>query len=488
MAKALTLGQILLPKRTPPAGLSTTNTFNPGATTSYLSAPTYRQHLQDIFTDRTSNDAQQLITDLLKFDSDASATLHAFLTVANTQMRSLVYDAQGELDPAGQKQFQFLVQNVFQRQDYSTGFEFGTSLKSLCENLRYSILWRGGFAAEVVFDKLLQPSEFRFVDLNTIKWYEKSPGVFKPEQNAQASGEKILLDIPTFFVKYHRQNPTELYPQSMFVSAINLIAARQQVINDLYRIMQKTGYPRLEVTVLEEVLRKNAPTECKTSEVKMATWLNARLAEISTSVSTMRPDAAYVHFEAVKPGMLNESGPGKAFDVKSIIEVLNAQNQAALKTMSTIIGRGESGVNTASVEARMFSLSAQELNVPIADFFSEAFTLILRMTGYQGSVVCSFDTVELRPALELEAQLTMRQARLLQLLSLGAITDMEFHIQLLNRMPPDGAPELSGTGFMSTTAANDPASTSKTDALGRAISPDGNSQADSNTVPKVKKA
>ena len=482
------LTQIVLPKRKPnPKGQSVTSSYNPSSSATALAEPDYRAHLRDIFTDRTSQDARALITDLLKFDSDTSATLHAFLTIANVEPRFYVYDAEGNLDREGQKQFDVLKNGIFGRRDYSTGFEFTQSMSSLCENLRYCILWRGAIAAEMMFDKFLVPSDFRIVDASTINWYEKQPGIFKPEQESTASNQKILLDIPNFFFKYHRQNPTELYPQSPFVSAINTIAARQQVINDLYRIMQKTGYPRIEVTVIEEILRKNAPASVKASEAQLNQWMSARLSEIANGLTDMRPDAAYVHFDAIETKILNEGGPGKSMDVKSIIDVLNAQNQAALKTMASIIGRGESGVNTATVEARIFSMSAQEINVPIADMFSDAFTLAMRTIGYPGFVKCVFDDVEMRPKTELEPQLTLRQSRLLQSLSLGLITDEEFHITMYNRLRPDSSPELSGTGFMDAGSSGnvDAGSVSpNSDPLGRSVSSEGSKSAKSNAVKK----
>lgn len=495
MALGNTLSQILLPKKkTNPKGTGYTNTFQPNNTAAVLQAPDYRSHLKDIFTDRTSQDSKALIKDLLKFDSDMSATLHAYLTIADTEPRFYVYDMEGQLDREGQKQFEQMKTTLTQRTDYTTGFQFTKSLRELSEDLRYMVLARGGVAGELVFNKLLLPAEVRNIDIANIEWFEQSPGQYKPQQRPPGASQPIPLDIANFFVKYYRQNPTDIYAESIFVSGINTIAARQQVINDLYRIMQKTGYPRLEATVVEEVLRKNAPMEMQQSEDKMRSWLNARLQEVAQDLTTMRPDAAYVHFDAVEAKILNEKGPGTAFNVTDIIAVLNSQNQSALKTMATIIGRGEGGVNTASVESRVFSKSADSLNGPIADMFADMFTLAMRLQGYQGYVECYFDPVELRPEMELEPQKVVKQTRLLEALSLGVITDDEFHIEMYNRPRPDSAPELSGTNFMATQATSsggagagvDVANVSpNSDPLGRSITPSGSKAARSNTTKKV---
>jgi len=209
------------------------------------------------------------------------------------------------------------------------------------------------------------------------------------------------------------------------------------------------------------------------------------LAEVGSTFSTLRPDQVYVHTDAVKPGIMNEKNPGNALDISSIIKTLNDQNQASLKTMSTIIGRGESGVNTASVESRIFSMNADELNNSIEDLLSGVLTLAVRLHGFEGTVEVAFRPAELRPDMELEPQKTMRQSRLLQDLSLGLITDDEYHLQMHGRLAPQGAPVLSGTGFMSTSTPAVDAPTPNSDSLGRSLTPSGSKSAKSNTVKKL---
>ena len=473
-------------KKPNPKGSSFTNTYQPSATGSVLSAPAYRNHLTDIYASRTATDSRSLLKDLFKYDSDISATVHAFLTASNTEPRLYVYDVDGVLDRDGDKVLKQLIGMLVRRNDYSTGFEISKTLREIAEDLRYMVMLRGACCGELVFDKLLYPNEFRTVDAVTLEWFEKSPGLYKPQQRPPGASGVISLDIPNFFIKYYRQNPTEVYPESMFVSSINTIAARQQVINDLYRIMQKTGYPRIEATVTEEVLRKNAPAEMVQDENKMNIWLNARLSEIAFDLADLRADAAYVHFDAIEAKILNDKGPGSSMDVTSIIAVLNAQNQAALKTMATIIGRGEAGVNTASVEARIFSMAADSLNGPIGDMFSEMFTFAMRILGYEGHVVCKFDNVELRPATELEPQLVLKRSRLIEDLSYGLITDEEYHMQMYNRLPPDGVPPLSGTLFHTgTESVVDAGSVSpNSDPMGRILSHRGSKAAQGNAVKK----
>ena len=468
-------------------GRAFTNTFNPDQTDQVLTVPTYRDHLEDIFSERQNRNSQQLIKKLFRQDPDLSATVNAYLTVANTEPRFFVRDLEGKIDRKGHKLLDQVLTALTVRRDYSTRFRFNPTLRTIAENMRFMLLMRGGIATEAIFDKQLVLSQLRHVDMATVEWKEKAPGEYVPEQVPANSSERIDLNQANLFVAFYRRDPTTIYTHSPFVAAINTIAARQQVINDLYRIMQKTGYPRIEAKITEEVLRKNAPADAQADDGQMREWMRARLQEISTQLNRLRPDQAFVHFDSVEVSTMNKEGPKQSMDVTAVIDVLNAQNQAALKTMASVIGRGESGVNTASTEARIFSMNAEELNRPVEENWEQILTFALRMLGYPGYVEVKFDPVELRPWTELEPHRITKQQRLLEQLSLGLISDDEWHVEIHGRIRPDWAPELSGTGFMDQKEAPqaDTGSVSpNSDPLGRSVTPSGERSARDNKVNK----
>lgn len=455
-------------------GSSMPGTFNPSAPEQIITLPTYREHMTDIFSTRTANDSRDLIKSLFTQDPDMSAAVNAYLTVANTDMVVVVRDVDGMVDRDGHKILNAVMEAYDTRFDYSKGFDLRPSWKELAENFRYMMLASGSLPVEMVLSKTFAPQEFRLIDPKTLNWKQTQPGVFNPIQKT-SNGQIIDLSIPTFFVKFFRRDPTSLYTYSPFVSTINTIAARQQVINDLYRIMQLTGYPRMEIVVVEEVVTRNAPLEIKADQEKLQTYVQQVLANISASVSNIRPDQAFVHTDAAEVKMTNEKNPGMSLDISKIIDTLNSQNQAGLRIMGTIIGRGNAGVNTASVEARIFSMIAEELNQPIADIFSDMLTLAIRLQGSQSSVHVKFKPVELRPATELEPQITMKQSRLKADLSLGIIDDDEYHLEMYGRLRPDSAPLLSGTNFMPGTNAQAQAQLDQeTAAAAAAAAPAGN--------------
>ena len=477
--------QVISPKkRGKKGGQAETSTFDRNAQDGVITAPLYREHTQDLFETRQINDSRDLMETLFEHDPDVSAALNAFLTLANTPMVITVRNFEGEIDREGLKTVDQIVTKLCRQLDYSLGFQSKSDFETLNSEFRFMALLRGTICSELVLNKALEPDNLRHIDARTIKWVEKASGEYKPIQESPNGDTEINLDIPTFFTAFFRRNPSKIYTKSFFVSSINTIAARHSVINDLYRIMRITGFPRVDVTVIEEVLRKNAPQSAQNDENSMREFINGELGRITNAFANVRSDQAMVHTDSIQPKIINDKNPAASLQVGEVIEVLNAQNQAALKSMGTILGRGQSGTNTASTEARLFSMSADELNVPVAEIWSKVLTFALNLSGVQGIVHCKFAKSEMRPETELEPQFVAKSARLKQDLSLGLITDDEYHLKMYGRIKPEQAPELSGTGFMDQAKAEVDVSdiSPNDDPLGQSITPDGNKIANSNGV------
>lgn len=472
---------IVLPKSLKPKGSTNTSTFTEANKDKTLDLPSYREHLSDLLSDRSTSTSKELIEKLLVSDPDASAALGAYLTTADVTPIILVNDVDGAIDREGYKLVNEILEALTSRRDYSKGFEMRKSLRFLCEEFRYMILARGGISAEAVYSDLLLLNEIRLVDIGALKFQEKAPGMMVPYQTINS--KDVKLDIPTFFVEWYRKSPLTAYGNSPFVAAINSIAARQQVINDLYRIMQVTGYPRISVKVLEEVIAKNAPPHVRADADEFRKYLRARRNELVAQFSSLRADQPMVHYDSVDISVINEKNPSAGMNISEIINVLNAQNQAGLRSMATILGRGESGVNTATVEAHLFAKNAASLNLPISDLLGKILTQALRLQGSESKVSVIFPEVNLKSEFELEPQKQLKANRLRQDLSDGLISDDDYHLQVYGRIRPDNVPELSGTGFMSggALAVDAEKVTPNSDPLGRSTSSAAQKAVKSNT-------
>lgn len=476
----------ILPKKKSRAGGSTvTNTYKAGNANT-LSLPAYQDFLEDIQESRVDTTEIELVDKLFLTDPDCSAALNAYITLSDTPYMLLAYNEQGELDRDGIKLAEALMYQLFNQTDYSLGYQMKRSFREFKEQQGWLLLSRGSIGGELVFNKSMQPDHIRIVDMATVKFREKSVGEYKPVQKTNNSDE-IELDIPTFFTSSFRQAPTSPYSHSFFGPAINTIASRAKMIEDLYRIMNYTGYPRIEVKVLEQVLLNSCPKDIAGNVAKKNEWIRTRLQELSNQFVQLRPTSPIVHTDSCEVSIINDRMSGASLQIKEIIDTLNAQNQAGLKVVATVLGRGTAGVNTASTETIIFSKHADAFNRPFEDMMSNILTLAMRMQGYAGRCELHFAPVELRPELELENQKTMLQTRLLQQLSYGLITDDYFALRVNGRLSEEGAPQLSGTNFLEDNESvntNDP--NANTSPLNRALTPDNETSSKSNAVAPEK--
>lgn len=437
---------VLPKKRQRPGGATVTPGFDRGDIAR--AAPSYDEHRTSLFDSRLADDSRTLLNDLTRHDPDVSAAIFAYGTISSSaNLVFKAYDPDGQLSTEGIECAKAIMTRLFNASDYTLGHNSKPSMKQFLDDLRYSTMLRGAIGVELVYDKALQPYELRNVDMATIEWEEGNPGVYVPLQEVTGQDDPTNLNIPTFFHEKFHQNPNDIYGYSMFVSSINTIAARTQVIEELYTIMRMTGYPRIDVTVLESVLMKNAPPATRNDPVTRQQFVDAQLSAVRSTFAGIRPDQAFVHTDAVEAGMVNDKNPGASLQIEEVISTLDAQNQAALKTMPSVVGKASNG-DTASTETRLFAMSCDSLNQTIAAILSEALTLGVRIAGYQGHVECHFTDIELRPTLELEPHYTMKASRLKQDLSLGLISDLQYHLEMYGILPHPNAPELSGTGFL----------------------------------------
>jgi hypothetical protein len=428
--------------------ISRSNTFNPsGNTDSILGSGTYREHLRDLLVDRVGEDSRALLRRLFRTDPDLSGAVSAYLTLAASEPLIVGYNELNEVDHDITKFAINVMNHLFQMYDYSEGYDATPSRQMFEQEMRYLLLLRGAVGIELVLMKDYVPSHVTHVDMATIEWKEPSTGTYKPQQRPLAGGGIINMDIPTFFTAYYKRDPLTPYPESDFVAAINTIAARQQVVNDLYRIMQITGYPRIAVKVIESVLRKNMPTSLARDITLGNEWVASQLTAIANQFSDIRADQPIIYTDTQEIDVINKDAPGASLQISEVIELLNNQNQAATKTVATVLGRGKGSINTASTESRLFAKTADQLNLPLSQVFNRLLTFCLHLSGTAGRVEVTYPPTELRPKLELEPWLSIKAARLKSDLSLGIISDTEYHLELYGRLPNKDSPVLSGTGF-----------------------------------------
>ena len=120
------------------------------------------------------------------------------------------------------------------------------------------------------------------------------------------------------------------------------------------------------------------------------------------------------------------------------------------KTPPTVLGHHKSSSNVSSTEALLFLKQVEgSLQFKLNEMYSRILTLAVRLVGFDCYVEFKYEPINLRPDMELEAFRAQKQSRVLELLSLGLMTDEQASLDLTGDLPPEDYTPLSGTFFKS---------------------------------------
>lgn len=394
----------------------------------------------------------QAIRQLARMNGDVSASVSAMVRMANTKLKFHVYDDTHELSEDGDVLLRSILNRLELQFDYTTGFDNRQALAGLKETLLRSIPLTGACSAELVLDKARLPYEIRPIPVEKIQWVttSKSNGInqaLMPRINS-SEGE-IDLDVPTVVYAALDFDPMSAYTYSPIEPAINLTIWYVEVIEDIRRVVTLTGHSRLIVKLKYEELVKAAPLEITHDAKELGAWVEGVRLGIQKQIESLKPESALVTFDSVETEYLS-SEIGSSADYSNLMATMDAVLATSMKTPASILGKASAGSqNTASVESLLFLKTAQALQPPVETVLSRLLTLACRLVGFPGYVKVEFSEINLRPGLECEAFVSMKQSRIMEQLSLGFITDAQAAQELgTGALSPTFKP-LSGTGFYS---------------------------------------
>ena len=401
-----------------------------------------------LLTARQISGTPAVVRQLAHSSPDLSSALSFMLRVGIPETFSLVArDMDGKVSADATKLAHSLLRRMTYLGDVDGSFQAQLSLQSLSEQLAMELVMDGAMCVELSLDKARVPSAVYPVSIPTIKFYEEDNG-FRMVQSI--GGEEINLDLPTIFYVSVDQMQSEAYASSYIESALQPIMADFDFNNDVRRVLKRAVLPRLVATIDSEKIKKMCPPEIVSSPEAYAEYLNAIRTSIENAVNSLAPEDAMVTYDSVAyDTQENSSDPSQV--ISNLQKVINAKMVAGAKTMPTVLGHG-SNSNASSTEAMLYVKQANMVRVKLNELYSRMLTTAVRLMGEDCLVEFKYDTIDLRPESELEAFWSMRQSRVLELLSIGFYTDEEASILLTGNLPPDGAKPLSGTMFRSVSA------------------------------------
>lgn len=414
------------------------------------SAPFYFN--KDITSIRSSTDAYEAMRALVKISGDMAMAVTSYIRLANTDLDFKVFDSAHQLSDDGMMVLRSFLASLDATNDYTYGFDDRLTLGSLSNVLLYELMLTGACAVEVVLDKARFPFRLQPVSPSKLKWkiskLDTGNGVtHKIIPFQQAQGVNIDLDLATFFVARLDQDVNLIYPKPPLESALNAAVFSAEVMQDIRRAVRRSGHSRLLVTLKAEEIAKTAPLDVRSDQEKMIAYMEEtrRLAE--DNLASLNPESGLVVYDHMEVTYLT-SEIGAGADYGPFTDIVDGQLATALRTPPSILGKRMGGSqNVSSSESLLFLKHVEGIQKPAEVVLGRAMTLVLRLFGFDGYVKAKYSPVNLRPREELAAFDQMKQARVLELLSLGFLTDQEAAEELGTGPRAPNAPPLSGTMF-----------------------------------------
>lgn len=358
--------------------------------------------------------------------------------------------------------------------DYSKGYMDRRGVTLQTATALFEVLQTGGVGAELVLDKLKVPKNIVLFPYDSIIWKSNGEGGRYPAQRI-VGAQEVELNFPTVFVSEAILSTDKSYARPMMAAGAQRLFQYEGYIEDMWRVVRKAGEPRIVVKLDYEKVSASASAEVRSDPKKLAAYLDTVRNDMQSLLSGLEPEEALVFYDLAEVDTVAASGEKK--DFKELLSELSGLAASALQSNPSMLGMRLGGSqNVASTESMLSTKVARLIQVPVEEVFSRALTLAVRLYGVDAYVKFEFSPINLRPEEELEAHKAMRHNRVLELLSLGRITDDEAQVMLDLGSLPNGAEQLSGTMFYNSKAP-DTAPASGTNARNQAIAPQGTSSA-----------
>lgn len=422
--------------------------------------------LDRLVSARNLSNTKQIVRQLYHTSPELSSAITTLLRVGVPERYTVVArNLDGQIDtPATGVAHELLRRLTFLG---ATDGSFGTqqTIQSLSEQLALELVIEGAACLEVALDKARIPASLNPIACSKLKIYEEDSS-FRLVQ--VIGGEEIDLDIPTVIYVALDQDLLSAYSSSYLEAAIPPVLADIDFNNDTRRALKRAVLPRLTATIDGEKVKKLTPPEILADAAKFNDYKAALIAEVENVLNGLSPEDALVSYDSITYSYI-DGGKDPATIIERIQGVLNSKLASGAKTLPVVLGHGGTS-NSSSTEAVLYLKQANIIRVKLNEIYSRALTIAVRILGNDAYVEFTYAPIDLRPEAELEAFRAMEQSRVLELLSLGMLSDEEACIKLTGNLPPAGYKPLTGTMFKTAVAApKNP--TSNTSAIDQSLTP-----------------
>ena len=403
----------------------------------------------DVTTLRSGANTTKVLQDFCAASPELSSAIYSALRVGIPEKYSAIArNMDGSFSEDGTNLTQQLLSRIDLVGNYvEDGFSGTWSIKSISESLARELMMYGACSLELVLDKSRLPTRMQPISVTTVDFIADGKQL-RPIQ--KVGGDEMNLDVPTFFWVALDQSLIDPYPSSPMEAALQAVIFKESFINDLRRVISRVAHPRQKVVIKEEMVRKNLSPEAQMDPALAVAELNGLIASIESKINSLRPEDALVFLDSIGFEVEAAAGGGLSAEYQTLTDISNSRLASGSKTLPSVLGlsAGSASSNISSTEAMLYVRSVDgAIRQKLNEIYSRALTLALRLFGQDVYVVFEYDSISMRPEMEVESFKQTKQMRMLELLSLGMISDAECALTLTGKLPPPGYKPLAGTGF-----------------------------------------
>jgi hypothetical protein len=391
---------------------------NPWGIFNWLPKKHQQAHNIDL-TKLQSYTAEELLELLISVHPDVSYALYTYLRMGDTDLTFTAKKPNGNADKSGQRVLDEL-KVMLNTPLPSPGYQHGRSLDKLDTIQRMMIMVRGACAGEIVLNERCND----VIDIVPVDpaliWFRREPNtnrltpwqyVKNPRRNANEEwfGNYKKIDTPTFIYEEFDPMVDDPYGRTPMLPVLQVVFFHLQVLSDLKAVVHNQGYPRLDISMLEEIMLKNMPNSLKNNPDGQQKWLKERMDEMLNHFNSLNPDDALVHWDSVKVEYLKGGNSGPMIDIKKLIDIIDTQMATSLKTLLTILSRHQGSTETySSIDTQIYIKNVESARSVTKRFWQRAFSLSARVRGVQTLVEVDYSPIDLRSEMERERDLRAR--------------------------------------------------------------------------------
>ncbi len=386
------------------------------------------------------------ILDILRHNhAETSFALWQYLRVANSGCQFKAKKENGEDDKRGQKVLDGILWKL-NHPPNNGRFEQARGMDLITGQLLLNTIIRGACGCEDVLNQLGKLDRIQVFDAGTI-YFQSKEGRIIPCQLQTAPGTGYVeLDYPSIFYQPLDPDVDDPYGSPPLASLIQIVVFQIQFMNDLMAAVHRVGYPRMTGTLVEEAFSEQLPEATKQDPEKYQQAADTYLNYVKDTLRNLNPDDYLVGWDTLKMDILGKGGT-QTIKVDAILKVIEQSLAASLKTLLTILGRGENtSKESYAAELKLYSRGIESVQKVVENLLERALTMALNLEGVRGWVDVSFTPVDLRSELQVVAEKQTRQDIIITARMRGAMSDyeeMKAHREVLGLIgEPEGWEEL----------------------------------------------